>query len=114
MAKNLSKIEAVNLLSKFDHSFLTPETVESICKPFALPCPLYKARDNRSQFKGLTLHGINPVTGKDFQEGDYAEGQDAHKLAEFICEKLGLSVPDMFGIGSRLQVACDALRKHLQ
>lgn len=82
-------------------------------KPFGFTPVMSKHFDTRSEFKGLTLNGINPVTGKEFKEGDYAMGIEAHRLAMQLCRHLGLSFDDKFGIGSQLRVCCDSLEKSL-
>jgi hypothetical protein len=109
-----SQLDAINELEEFDHSFLKPETVSRLTEPFGFKGGLYRATDNRSVFKGLTLSGINPETGKEFQEGDKAWGQDAHKLAEQICEHLGLKWSEKFGIGSELRECCRVAREHIE
>lgn len=112
MNKILARI-AVDRLEQYDHCFLKPETVREITEPFGFEGELYKAKDCRSELKGLTLNGINPKTGKEFQEGEYAEGQDAHKVAIQICNHLKLNYPDFFGIGSQLRGCCEVIRKYL-
>ena len=109
----MTKIEAIKELKGYDHCFLTEEGAEEICKPFGLKPLLYLAKDNRSQFKGLKLNGINPTTGVEFVEGDKAKGQDAHRLACYIADKLGVEYQEMFGIGSQLRSACEAIEKSL-
>jgi len=98
---------------KYDHAFLKPEFVKKICKPFGLKPITYWAADNRSQFKGLTLVGINPKTKKEFKEGDKVKGQDAHRLACYIANNLKIDYQDCFGIGSQLRSACEAIIKSL-
>ena len=98
---------------KFDHALLTPETAKAICEPFGIEPNLGKHRDTRSQFKGLTLSGINPETGKEFVEGDYATGVEAHNLAVHIARHLQVEFTEMFGIGSQLRSACQAILKSL-
>jgi len=105
----MTKLEAIKELKSLDHCFLTEKGAKEICKPFELKPILYLATDNRSQFKGLKLNGINPKTGVEFVEGDKASGQDAHKLACYIADKLGVEYQEMFGIGSQLRSACKAI-----
>ncbi len=54
-------------------------------------------------FKGLTLN----------DGAESAEGVAAHKLALQIASHLGVNVPDMFGIGSQLRIACAKILEHL-
>ena len=110
----LKQLEAIKELVKFDHSFLKPETAKRLTEPFGFKVRLYRARDNRSEFKGLTLTGINPETGKEFKEGETAQGQDAHQVAEQIAEHLKLEWSEMFGIGSELRECCRVVREHLE
>jgi len=109
----LTKAEACAALSWADHQLLSPEMAEVIAKPFGVKPALGRHYDTRSEFKGLTLNGVNPVTGKEFVEGDYTTGIEAHILAEQIALGLGLQLPQMFGIGSRLRVACKAIKDFL-
>ncbi|QGH73351.1 MAG: hypothetical protein [Siphoviridae sp. cttb18] len=105
----MNKQEAVSELRKHDHAFLTQEGAERIAEPFGFKPVMSKHYDTRSQFKGLTLWGKNPITGKEFKEGDYAMGIEAHKLAMQLCKHVGVEYQDMFGIGSQLRACCDAL-----
>jgi len=109
----MTKLEAIRELKKCDHSFLKPETVKKFCKPFKLKPLTYLATDSRYHFKGLALYGINPKTGREFEEGDKTEGQDAHTLACYIADSLTLEYDKMFGIGSQLRSACKSIEKHL-
>lgn len=91
-------------LYEYDHAFLTPEAVAHFTKPFGFVGTTYKAKANPQDFKGLTLRdGLTE-----------AEGQDAHNLALQIAQHLGVSVPDMFGIGSQLRIACTKILEHLK
>lgn len=109
----MTKSEALKYLSDCDHCFLKPEKAKEIGKAFRVKITTYKAKDERSQFKGLTLNGINPKTGKEYKEGDYAEGQDAHRVAMQICKGLGLEYEEMFGIGSQLRSCCGAIANYI-
>ena len=105
----MTKAEALKYLSDSDHCFLKPETVKEIGKAFGVKVSTYEATDNRSEFKGLTLNGINPKTKLPFKEGDTREGQDAHQLAMQICKGLDLDYQDMFGVGSQLRACCESI-----
>ncbi len=88
--------KVVEELLDYDHAFLTKEGAEHFTKPFGFAARTYIERANPNNPKGLTLPG-----------GTYeAEGIAAHKLALQIASHLGVEVPDMFGIGSQLRVAC--------
>ena len=108
----MNKLEAISNLRKHDHSFLTPEGAEKIAEPFGFKPVMSKHHDTRSQFKGLTLWGVNPITGKEFVEGDYAMGIEAHNLAMLICEHEKVEYQDMSGIGFQLRACCEALAEH--
>lgn len=110
----MTKLKAIKELKKYDHSFLSPEGAKEIAKPFNFKPPLAIKEDTRSQFKGLTLYGINPKTKKEYQEGDTCEGIDAHRLANAIADHLGIDYPNFFGIGSQLRGTCEAMQKQLK
>jgi hypothetical protein len=103
---DMTKIEAVKLLSEYDHCFIAPEGVRKIVEPFDLPNPCYEATDTRSAFKGLTLN--------DAKEGDSASGCAAHILAMRLCELEGVEYRSMHGVGSQLRSCCSALISHLE
>lgn len=105
--ENMTKLEAIKELVRHDHSFLKPETVKVLCKPFGFNYKefLYKDQDTRSQFKGLTV-----LAGK---EGDWWEGADADVLAANLCRRLKVNYWPMHGRGSRLRECCRALIEYL-
>lgn len=106
MTKALEKahqVKAIMDLYEYDHAFLSPDGVKRFTKPFGFMGHMYKAKATPSDFKGLTL--ANGMTE--------AEGQDAHKVALQIASHLGVDVPDMFGIGSQLRIACTKILEHL-
>ena len=109
----MTKLKAIRELHSEDHTFLSPEGAREICKPFGIEPELYEARDTRSQFKGLTLYGINPKTKKEYQEGDTTLGIDADILACQIARALKVDYQSMFGRGSQLRSACEAIEKYL-
>ena len=100
----MDQLQAIKELKKHDHCFLSPEGVEKIGEPFGV-YQIIEAKDNRSDFKGLTLNNK--------EEGDMAKGLSSHTLAKMICEKLGIDYPQQHGIGSQLRVCCEAVEKHL-
>ena len=97
----------VDELRDCDHAFLNEKGIEHFTKPFGFLGSAYRARDNRSEFKGLNL-------GEGFKEGDVALGQDASRTAKEICEHLGIKFSEMFGRGSQLRVCCDKLEEHIR
>jgi hypothetical protein len=109
----MNKSEALKYLSESDHCFLNAERTKEIGRAFGVKVSTYKAVDNRSEFKGLTLNGINPDTKLPYKEGDTREGQDAHRLAMQICKGLELDYQDMFGIGSQLRACCESIAEWL-
>ena len=108
-----TKLEAINALAEHDHGFLSPEFASEICQHFGMSPKLRKMKDERSKFKGLTLFGKNPETGKEFQEGDYSLGIEAHLLAIQLCDHLKLKYREFFGIGSQLRGCIEVLKKEL-
>lgn len=107
MTKALEKahqVKAIMELYEYDHAFLSPEGVEHFTKPFGFKGHTYLAKANPQDFKGLTLNG----------GATEAEGQDAHQVALQIASHLGVKVPDMFGVGSQLRVACTKILEHLK
>ena len=101
----LTKEQAIANLRELDHCFLMPSGVEALTKPFGFVGTIYKTKDTRSQFKGLHI-----PQGKEGQEW---EGQDADRVALEIAKHLGLNVPDMFGKGSQLRIACEMIEEYL-
>lgn len=102
----MTKLEAVRQLRECDHCFLSPEGVKELGEPFGVYRTVV-ARDNRSEFKGLTLNRPGD------KEGSIAEGLPAHTLAILICEKLGIEYPTFHGIGSQLRGCCEAIERSL-
>ena len=109
----MTKLEAIDELVQHDHCFLNEEGAREICKPFGMKPKLRVSVDTRSQFKGLTLYGINPKTGKEYKEGDTSLGIDADVLAVQIADHLKVKFEEMFGRGSRLRSACESIRAYL-
>lgn len=109
----MNKIEAIKELTKFDHQFLSPKGAEEITKPFGIKPRLDVMVDTRSKFKGLTLYGKNPKTGKEYKEGDTSEGISSHSLANQIADHLKIKYIRMYGIGSQLRETCDKILKFL-
>lgn len=100
----MTKLEAVQELSQFDHCFLNPIGVEAIGKSFGF----YRVGTrivNSKAFKGLSVEGL--------ADGDQVDGMDAADLAEELCKSEGISYPTLNGRGSRLRFCCQALKNHL-
>lgn len=108
----MTKDKALEILESADHCFFYEKEAKEIAKAFGLQLKnLSEQEDTRSQFKGLTLGGINPKTGKEFKEGDTVKGVDASLLAERICSHLKLECKGFFGRGSQLRECVGALKK---
>lgn len=110
----MNKIEAIKDLVKQDHIFLFTKRAEELTKPFGIKPKLREMKDTRSFFKGLTLHGKNPKTGKEYVEGDTAMGIDSHLLAGQIARHLKVEYDEHFGIGSQLREICGKILKFLE
>jgi len=99
-------IALVRELQTYDHCFLSPEGVEHFTAPFGLTVEPVVETDNRSEFKGLTLH--------DAEEGDEAAGRGAHIVACAIASHLGIDYTSYHGVGSQLAGACEEIVQHLE
>jgi hypothetical protein len=102
-----SKKEAIDFLAGCDHGFLGVEKANEITEPFGFKAKTYLAKANPQDFKGLSLWNEK---GEPISE---AQGQDAHKIAMQICEKLGLQYMEFFGVGSQLAHCIEVIRKTL-
>lgn len=103
MPKQARQAKVIRELYEYDHAFLTKEGAAHFTEPFGFTAHTYVERANPGDFKGLTLN----------DGAESAEGIAAHKLALQIASHLGVSVPDMFGIGSQLRIACSKILEHL-
>ena len=103
MPVRAKQAKVIRELYEYDHAFLTPEGAEHFAKPFGFEPHLYKEIANPNSPKGLTLNDGKTET----------YGVAAHQLALQIASHLGVSVPDMYGIGSQLRVACSKILEHL-
>lgn len=99
--------KVIRELYECDHGFLSKEGVEHFTQPFGFSGHTYLAKANPHDFKGLTLFD------KDGNSIPELEGQDAAKVALEIARHLGVEVPDMYGRGSQLAVACARILEHL-
>lgn len=106
--KQFTKLEAIRELVKHDHSFLKPEFVEAITKPFGFKGSTYLAHANPEEIKGLSLYDDkgNPI--------DKAMGQDADVCACEIANHIGAKYQGMFGRGSALRECCRAVEATLK
>jgi hypothetical protein len=109
----MTKQEALKKLWQLDHCWVTDKMAKEIAEPFGVKPGSYKSYDTRSQFKSLTLHGINPLTKEPYKEGDYAYGIDASSLACDICLQLKIEYDSYFGRGSQLAECCKRIRDYL-
>ena len=107
-----SQLQVIQELREHDHGFLKGDYAVSLAEAFGFTPDLVTLEaDPPGTFKGLTLFDDD---GKPLPAGTKREGIEAHRLAEQICEHLHVEYPGMYGIGSQLQVCCDALEKHFQ
>lgn len=95
--------KVIRELYEYDHAFLTPEGAAHFTEPFGFSPRTYVERANPDDFKGLTLN----------DGATEARGVAAHQLALQIASHLGVSVPDMFGVGSQLRIACSKVLEHI-
>ncbi len=103
MPTKAKQAKVIRELYEYDHAFLTPEGAAHFAEPFGFKPHLYVEKANPQDFKGLTLRdGLTE-----------AEGVEASKLALQIASHLGVTVPDMYGIGSQLRIACARILEHL-
>lgn len=98
------QVKAIMKLYEYDHAFLNGEGAMHFTKPFGIIPRLHTEEADPRNPKGLTLHN----------GARRAEGVAAHHLALQIAQHLGVDVPDMFGIGSQLRVACTKIIEHLK
>ncbi len=103
--KQLNKIEAIDLLKKLDHGFLTEETAIRISEPFGFTPTIETQENHPEQVKGLDVPGA--------EIGEKISGKDAANLSEELCNHLNLKYPTLYGKGSRLRMCCDIMKKHL-
>lgn len=111
MNKNLEKarqVKTVMELYEYDHQFLSPEGAAHFVKPFRIEARThYEKADYPHNPKGLRLN--DDMTGL---QG--ATGIASEKLALQIARHLNVDVPDMFGRGSQLRIACTKILEHLK
>jgi hypothetical protein len=107
----MTKLKAIETLYNGDHQFFSPEVATQIINAFGLKLKLQRQQDTRSQFKGLTLFGKNPETGKEYREGDWSEGYDSADLASTICTELNIEFESYYGRGSQLAHCAEQLKK---
>lgn len=107
MPKQATQAKLIRTLYELDHAFLPKEQVLKFTRAFGFDGVTYLAKANPQDFKGLELHDAQ---GNSVNE---MEGQAAHIVALQIANSLKVDVPDMFGIGSQLRVACARILEHL-
>lgn len=93
------KLKAINRLVEMDHAILTVEFAKGIAGTFGVKAPVEKFVEGTGRVERFT--------------GEVGHGVSAHVLAEVIAESMNLKYPAMFGIGSRLRVACAAVKEYL-
>jgi hypothetical protein len=100
MATKQEKIALIEKLrDEYDHVFMSPKGVQQFAEPFGATVKTFVHKATPNEMKGLTLKG---------------EGRDAAEVAEAIADHLGCKYPEMFGRGSRLRVACEAVLAKLR
>ena len=95
----MDKAQALEALEDADHCIFYVEAGQAIAAAFDIEAPVRTFTQGQGRVQHL--------------EGGTGEGIDAAELACAIADSLGLSYPPMTGIGSRLRVACAAIREHL-
>lgn len=103
----MTKLEAIRNLVQQDHAFMSAGYVKKLSKIFGLKLSTYVAKANPQDFKGLSLWD------KDGKPVDKLEGQDADRIATEIADGLGIKYREMFGRGSQLRSACEAIKQSL-
>lgn len=103
----MTQLEAIRELAGHDHSILKGGHARDIAHAFGLEeISTGLIQDQRSEFKGAYF--------PDLQEGEWAEDViDAARLACEIADHLGVEYPPMFGRGSQIRAACEAIQQHL-
>ena len=100
----MTRKEAIEELSTFDHCILTPDTARKIAEPFGLaaqvPIRNYKHEPNIP--KGVRLN--DPIKN---------DGLGAHELAEWLCRQLKIQYRSCYGRGSQLEECCNVLSRSL-
>lgn len=103
MPEKAKQAKVIRELYGYDHAFLSPEGAAHFTEPFGFKARTRVERANPNDFKGLTLNdGMTE-----------AEGVEASDLALQIALRLDVDVPDMFGRGSQLRIACARILEHL-
>lgn len=103
MPPKAKQVKVIKELYEYDHAFLTPEGAAHFTEPFGFTAHLSVVEANPQDMKGLTLHN----------GAKRAKGIEASKLALQIAQIVGVSVPDMYGIGSQLRIACSRILERL-
>lgn len=98
--ENMNKLEAIKKLKTFDHGILKTEAAQELATLFGL--------EVRAQTFTVGEDRVADGPSNDF------EGIAAHVLAEQIANSLSAEYLPMFGIGSRLRIACEATEKALE
>lgn len=103
----MTKEEAFrNLWSCGGHAILKPDFAAQVGKAFGFKPHLYQITDNRSQFKGAQIEGV--------EEGDSVNAIDALQLMSQLADSVGYSIKaDYFGRGSQFAAGMTELAKYL-
>lgn len=102
----MTRKEALAVLWRNDHGFLTPDAAVKIQEAFGMKPHVQTQRANTGHPKGLRVDHL----GKNAR----VQGYDAADLAADVAYHLGLEFKSAFGRGTRLRNACDAIQKFLE
>lgn len=101
------QLVAIKQLGTFDHAYLQPGYAREVAREFGIEnLRMQKQRNNPDAFKGLSVAGA--------KKGAVIEGYDARDLADYIASHIGVEVPTMFGRGSGLRAAVQAIVTYLE
>lgn len=103
MPPQAKQAKLIRELYEFDHAFLPKNEALRFSRAFGFDVHTHVERANPDDFKGLSLP--NGMTEMD--------GIAAHSLALQIASHIGVTVPDMYGVGSQLRIACSKVLEHL-
>src|SRR3990167_877597 len=93
----MDKLEALAALEDADHAIFYVKDAERIAEAFGVKPP-------------VRTFSVGQGRVATFRGGS-GEGVDAAELACAIADSMHLSYPPMMGVGSRLRVACGAIRQ---
>jgi len=107
MPKQAKQAKIIRQLYECDHGFLPERIVKEWTAAFEFEGDTYLAKANPEDFKGLSLFDEKGNAVSEMR------GQAAHVVALQIARHLGIEVPDMYGVGSQLRIACARILESL-